>query len=60
MAEPLLANDAGLCIPIYKGLSLEGNVYYVLEHWDKITEFQLKEMEYGLWLNYNFLTAGVP
>ena len=44
----------GLCIPIYKSLSLEGNVYYVLERWDKITEFRLKELEYGLWLNYNF------
>jgi len=44
----------GLCIPIYKSISLEGNVYYVLERWDKITEFRLKELEYGLWLNYNF------
>ena len=44
----------GLCIPLGKNLSLEGNIYYVLERWDKITEFRLKEMEYGLWLNYNF------
>ncbi|MCG2660264.1 MAG: hypothetical protein L6437_08475 [Kiritimatiellae bacterium] len=43
----------GLCIPLGKNLSLEGNVYYVLERWDKITEFRLKELEYGLWLNYN-------
>ncbi|MFH1477550.1 MAG: hypothetical protein ABIH24_08710 [Verrucomicrobiota bacterium] len=44
----------GLCLPIYKSLSLEGNVYYVLERFDKITDFRLKELEYGLWLNYNF------
>lgn len=44
----------GLCFPIHQHLSLEGNVYYVLESWDKITEFRLKELEYGLWLNYNF------
>ena len=44
----------GLCFPIYKGFSLEGNVYYVLERWDKITDFRLKELEYGLWVNYNF------
>lgn len=44
----------GLCIPLGKNLSLEGDVYYVLERWDKITEFRLNELEYGLWLNYNF------
>ena len=44
----------GLCIPLGKHLSMEGNVYYVLERMDKITEFRLKEIEYGLWLNYNF------
>ncbi len=44
----------GLDIPLGKHLSVEGNVYYVLERWDKITEFRLKELEYGLWLNYNF------
>ena len=44
----------GLCIPLGKSLSLEGNVYYALERWDKITDFRLKQIEYGLWLNYNF------
>lgn len=44
----------GLCFPIYKSLSLEGTLYYVLEDWGKITDFRLKELEYGLWLNYNF------
>ncbi|MFH1970645.1 MAG: hypothetical protein ABIJ53_10050 [Verrucomicrobiota bacterium] len=44
----------GLCIPLGKNLSMEGNVYYVLERWDKIVDFRLKELEYGLWLNYNF------
>ena len=44
----------GLCIPLGKNFSLEGNIYYVLERWDKITEFRLKELEYGLWLNYTF------
>ena len=41
----------GLCIPLGKNLSVEGNVYYVLESWDKIVNFRPKEIEYGLWLN---------
>ena len=44
----------GLCIPLGQKLSLEGNVYYILERWDKIVNFRPKEIEYGLWLNYNF------
>ena len=44
----------GLCIPLGKHVSLEGNVYYVLESMDKIVNFRPKELEYGLWLNYNF------
>jgi hypothetical protein len=44
----------GLCVPLGRHLSLEGNLYYALERMDKITEFRLKEIEYGLWLNYNF------
>lgn len=44
----------GLCFPIYKHVSLEGNVYYVLEHWGDIAHFRPKELEYGLWLNYTF------
>lgn len=44
----------GLCVPLGRNISVEGNIYYVLERWDKITDFRLKELEYGLWLNYNF------
>ena len=44
----------GLCIPLGKNFSVEGNVYYVMERWDKIVDFQPKELEYGLRLNYNF------
>jgi len=44
----------GLSVPIFNHVSLEGNVYYVLERWDQITEFHLKEIEYGLWVNYTF------
>jgi hypothetical protein len=44
----------GLCFPIYKRVSLEGNVYYVLEKWEDIAKFRGKELEYGAWLNYNF------
>jgi len=44
----------GLCVPLGKNFSVEGNVYYVLEDWGKIADFRLKEIEYGLWLNYNF------
>ena len=44
----------GLCMPLGKNLSLEGNVYYVLESLDKLVNFRPKELEYGLWLNYNF------
>lgn len=44
----------GLSVPLFNHISLEGNVYYVLERWDQITEFRLKEIEYGLWVNYTF------
>ncbi len=44
----------GLSAPLFNHVSLEGNVYYVLKRWDQITEFRLKEIEYGLWLNYTF------
>ena len=52
--DPYWQMMLGLSIPIHQRLSLEGNIYYVLERWEKITEFRLKELEYGLWLNYNF------
>jgi len=52
--DPYWQMMLGLCIPLGQHLSMEGNLYYVLERWDKITEFRLKEIEYGLWLNYNF------
>lgn len=44
----------GLNLPFGKYLSLDGNVYYVLEKWGDIANFRIKELEYGLWLNYNF------
>lgn len=44
----------GLCFPLGKNLSVEGDVYYVLEDWGKIANFRPKEIEYGLRLNYNF------
>lgn len=44
----------GLNLPFGKYLSLDGNVYYVLEKWSKIADFRIKELEYGLWLNYSF------
>ncbi len=44
----------GLCVPVYKNFSLEGEVYYVLKNWGSIGDLQFNELEYGLWLNYTF------
>jgi len=44
----------GLAIPLGAHFSVEGNVYYVLQNWDKIANFRPKDIEYGLWVNYNF------
>lgn len=52
--DPYWQMMLGLDIPLGKNFSVEGNVYYVLETWDKIADFRLKEIEYGLWLNYHF------
>ncbi|MBI2437766.1 MAG: hypothetical protein HYV36_03000 [Lentisphaerae bacterium] len=44
----------GLNLPLGNNFSLDGLVYYVLEKWGDIGDFKPKELEYGLWLNYNF------
>ncbi len=44
----------GLSCPLPGNLSLDGSVYYVLEHWDELAHFRGRDLEYGLYLNYAF------
>ena len=44
----------GLNLPLSKALSLDAQVYYTLEKWSDIDRFRAKELEYGLWLTYQF------
>jgi len=44
----------GLRIPVYKAISLVGDVFYAFEDWGKMTDFRFGDLEYGAGLNYQF------
>lgn len=44
----------GVNLPFGEAISIDGNVYYVLESWGNITDFAFGDLEYGVWLKYTF------
>jgi hypothetical protein len=43
----------GLQIPFF-GMKVDAQAYYVFEEWNEIEEFEFEDLDYGVWLTFNF------
>ncbi len=51
---PFYQLQLGINLPLLQRLSIDASVYYTFEKWENAAKFRPKDLEYGLWLNYNF------